>query len=217
MNDEHLDAQISAYLDGDLEPEDALRIESRLGESAEARALYDDLQRLRAETRALSRGVTPARDLWVEIEPRLAGRKQGQVITWASVRPKAFAVLAAAALVVIGMSLFLQGPVVAPHESTDKSRDTARAWQREVADAEQQYRETKEALNTALASRENELAPETLAVLEANLEAIDTAVNEIRQAMATDPQDPRLLRLLVATQEKELNLLQRILEAPEGT
>jgi anti-sigma factor RsiW len=218
MKHEDFEERLHDYLDGELDAEQKKLVEHTLTESEEAQALYDDLIRLRDQARLLARPQLPERDLWEDIAPRLTPREAAPAhrghFGWAGMLA-----LAATVAIVAGVAFLLpeletadpgMGPQAQEHTET-------MTWQEEVARADQQYQKTRAVLTAAIEERESDLSPETLAVLEKNLAAIDTAVTEIRTAMASDPNEPLLLRLLVATQEKELNMLQRILEAPQGS
>ncbi len=53
-------------------------------------------------------------------------------------------------------------------------------------------------------------------VLRDNMAVIDAAINEINVALADDPENPVLLHMLVATRDKELNLLEELVSGPQG-
>jgi len=218
MKHEDFEERLHDYLDGELNPAEAAEVEAALADSETLRALYDDLVRLRDQARLLARPQRPDRDLWEGIAPQLTPREVAPAhrphFGW-----ERMLALAATVAIVAGVAFLLpeletadpgMGPQAQEHTET-------MTWQEEVARADQQYQKTRAVLTAAIEDRESDLSPETLAVLEKNLAAIDTAVTEIRTAMAADPNEPLLLRLLVATQEKELNMLQRILEAPRGS
>jgi hypothetical protein len=44
----------------------------------------------------------------------------------------------------------------------------------------------------------------------ANLEVIDRALAEVREALARNPQNPELNRMLVATHRKKVDVLRRV-------
>jgi hypothetical protein len=68
----------------------------------------------------------------------------------------------------------------------------------------------------ALAKRKESLSPETEAALRETLAVIDNSVHELNLALADDPENPALLHMMVATRDKELNLLEQLVSAPDG-
>ena len=58
-----------------------------------------------------------------------------------------------------------------------------------------------------IAAQADSLPAETLATLEENLLVIDEAVQGIRAALDSDPGNPSLVRLLLATRQKEMDFL----------
>jgi hypothetical protein len=60
------------------------------------------------------------------------------------------------------------------------------------------------------AARRAALPAEDLARVEANLEVIDRALEEVRQALVKDPASPELNRMLVATHRKKVDVLRRV-------
>ena len=82
------------------------------------------------------------------------------------------------------------------------------SWPRPSGD----YEAAANALLEALQQRRAQLQPETLAAVQANLEVIDRALAEVRQALAKDPSNPELSRMLVATHRKKVDVLRRVVK-----
>jgi hypothetical protein len=79
-----------------------------------------------------------------------------------------------------------------------------------VAAAERDYEDAANALLDALQKRQSEIAPETLVAVRANLDVIDRALAELREALVKDPQNLELNRMLVATHRKKVDVLRRV-------
>ena len=79
-----------------------------------------------------------------------------------------------------------------------------------LAQAERDYEAAANALLAALQQRRRALTPETIAGVQQNLQVIDRALVEVRQALAQDPHNPELNRMLVATHRKKVDVLQRV-------
>ena len=78
------------------------------------------------------------------------------------------------------------------------------------------YTKARAELLDALAQREGQLSPKTKVALRDTMAVIDNALNELNVALADDPENPALLHMLVATRDKELNVLEQIVTGPEG-
>jgi hypothetical protein len=68
------------------------------------------------------------------------------------------------------------------------------------------YRATRAALEQTFRERLTLLAPETRTRIEQNLEIIRRANDDIRAALATDPNSPLLQQLLESTWQQEIDL-----------
>jgi hypothetical protein len=67
-------------------------------------------------------------------------------------------------------------------------------------------------LLTVLESRKDSLSPVTRKTVERNLQAIDQALSEIKDALAKDPGSHELLRLLSSTRRRKIEALQRVVK-----
>ena len=85
-----------------------------------------------------------------------------------------------------------------------------------LAAAERDYEAATNALLEALQERRARLQPEAFAAVETNLEVIDRALAEVRQALAKDPSNPELGRMLVSTHQQEGGRAQPRREAFDG-
>ena len=79
-----------------------------------------------------------------------------------------------------------------------------------LAAAEREYEDAAQALLEALQHRRTALPAEDLARVEANLQVIDRALAEVREALVKDPASPELNRMLVATHRKKVDVLRRV-------
>ena len=81
-----------------------------------------------------------------------------------------------------------------------------------LAAAERDYEAAANALLEALQQRRSGLQPEALAAVEANLQVIDRALAEVRQALVHDPANRELSRMLVSTHRKKVEVLSRVVK-----
>ena len=211
--------QLSEYLDGELEPRDRGALETHLAACERCRADLDALRAVIARARALP-DVTPAGDLWNGVAARIGARTPALAPRRI---PRRFAftlpqlVAASLALMVLsGGMVWLarlggdrtdfpsviatdsappsaaEGPAVQPANFADGAYDSA------IAD-----------LQRALENGRGRLDKETIRVLEVNLQAIDRAITQCREALAGDPANVYLNTYLVEARARKLQLLRR--------
>jgi anti-sigma factor RsiW len=218
MNCPQIDERLDDYVDGALGAPAASEIEAHLRGCALCRDREQRLRQVLAHAAALPRSVAPPRDLWPDIARRLARERSW---SWRSVglRP---AVLAAAATVVVALAAALWSgrapqavrtveiPAASPR--TALVPVAAGVSDPVLAEAEREYAAAATALLEALQQRRARLQPETLAAVEANIEVIDRALAEVRQAIVQDPRNPELTRMLVSTHRKKVDVLSRVVK-----
>jgi hypothetical protein len=79
-----------------------------------------------------------------------------------------------------------------------------------LAQAVGDYERAATALLEALQRRRAVLSPDDMARVEANLQVIDRALAEVREALVKDPGNPELNHMLVATHKKKVDVLRRV-------
>jgi predicted anti-sigma-YlaC factor YlaD len=218
MTCHEIDERLDDWLDGALPAEAASEVEAHLLSCASCREQERRLRQLLAHAAALPRSLTPPRDLWPGIARRVARER-----SWSSAAsgwgPWA---LAAAATVVIGLGAVLwRGPfpsrvrtvqIPAPSPVITLVAGTAVVSDPILAAAERDYEAAANALLEALQQRRGGLQPEARAAIEANLQVIDRALAEVRQALVHDPRNPELSRMLVSTHRKKVEVLSRVVK-----
>lgn len=215
MTCQELDLQLDDWLDGTLTGDAAREVESHLAGCAACRERERELRQLLAHAAALPRSLAPARDLW----PGIAERTSGPWLGWGARGFQPLA-LAAAAVVVLGLAALVLtrlGPervrtVTMPAASPSATTFVAggSAADPVLAQAEREYEEAANALLEALQRHRGALPAEDLARVESNLQVIDRALAEVREALVKNPTDPQLNRMLVATHRKKVDVLRRV-------
>jgi hypothetical protein len=76
--------------------------------------------------------------------------------------------------------------------------------------AETEYGRATDALKAALDTRRGSLSPETLRTVDQDLRVIDAALDSLRSALAKEPGNEELSRLLISTHQRKLDLLQHV-------
>ena len=85
-----------------------------------------------------------------------------------------------------------------------------------VSSAEPHYDEAVADLEQALDAGRSQLDPETIKILESNLAAIDNAIAQSRQALASDPANVYLHSHLAEARQRKLALLRRGISLLDG-
>ena len=210
--------RLSEYLDGELSPPERAAVDAHLTQCEECRATLEDLRGVVAEA-SLLRDVRPARDLWSGVAARIAPpRARVSPFRRAITSRLSFTLpqLAAAAVAL----MVLSGGLVWMARSGDPRADfepiNAQSEPRRVTPitapvnfADQHYDEAIADLERTLEAGRTKLDPETVRVLEANLGAIDRAIDQCRQALATDPANVYLNTHLADARQRKLALLRR--------
>ena len=207
--------RLSEYLDGELDAADRAELERHLSTCAACTATLAELRDVVARARRLP-ARPPAADLWPGIEPRL-GAVKSLAMPFAPrvARRVSFTMpqLVAAGLALMVMSggavwVLQHGgratdlPPVAAANEIDPSTLPA-------STADPRYDEAIADLQQALQAGRSELDPATVKILEANLHAIDMAIDQSRRALTADPANAYLHSHLAAARQRKLALLRR--------
>jgi anti-sigma factor RsiW len=218
---DHWTDRLSDYIDDELPPHDRAALEAHLSGCDDCRTLVADLRAVVARAAALA-PAEPSTDLWPAIRDRIGG--DVRVIPLAKpapVRARRLTLsiphLAAAAAIVAFLSggavwLALRGPttqaepafavdVVAGEGAPSTTVSFAGTREYDAAIAQ---------LERDLADARARLDPATVAVVEHNLDVIDSAIAEARSALADDPANPYLNRHLDNTLMTKIEVLRRV-------
>ena len=201
MNCIELRALLDAYARGSLAPAELAAFEDHLATCAECTALLDATEPMPEGVHALRTSVEPAADLWPGIQARLAprlglGRRRVTLPGWQ---------LAAAAVLLIAVSSGITAVLIRPHPGTAALLIPAPG----LSPLEAQYASAASELSAELGRARARLAPATLAIIERNLAVIDSALAETRRALAGDPGNAALERLVIATWQQKMDFLRR--------
>jgi hypothetical protein len=217
---------LDEFVDGALNGHDRAEIEEHIGGCEACRHTVDFLVALQTGAADLPREIEPDRDLWPELEARIAPTRVTQV----DFRPRGplalfgarsvtgqWAAIAAAALVLIIASsgitaYFMSGQVLDPGSTTSGIGGIAEpvgSTLEAFRPAEIGYVQAIDDLVRALDERREELDPETITVIEANLRVIDAAIRRTKAAIEKYPESPELATVLADNYRRKLGFLQR--------
>jgi anti-sigma factor RsiW len=214
MTCHELDERLDDFVDDRLAGQESAEVQAHLASCASCRERAQQLRRLLAHAAALPRGVAPPQDLWPGIREAIE-RRSAWAGFWVSWQPIA---LAAAAVVAALAALLWSGAgptavrTVAMPSTSPQLRPAAGTGPSDpvLAEAVRNYEQAASALLETLQRRRTVLSAEDLARVEANIQVIDRALVEVREALVKDPESPELNRMLVATHKKKVDVLRRV-------
>ena len=210
--------QLSDYLDDELQESERAAVEAHLKDCAACTAVLNDLQRVVARAQvAATLARPPQTDLWQGVAGRIERISQPRRVSFTITQ------LAAAAAILIAVSAGiswrlhtsiadrLEGPRV---DSFSGSVAEVQPRPDEVSVtgvslADDQYDAAVADLEKALKLGRGKLDTATIAIVEQNLQTIDQAIAQAREALAADPANSYLTGHLVEARRRKLDLLRR--------
>ena len=228
--------QLSDYLDGELSADERGTVEAHLRDCAPCAAVLDELKQVVARAQSVD-ARPPQADLWAGIASRIdagAAPSMGRVMPFAKREARRVTMtlpqLAAAAALLMAVSGGLawktatRADATSPAAAMNGSRDTGAAADAaqaaaaagtadvraaNVSMADAQYDAAVTDLEQALKAGRGHLDASTIAIVEHNLQIIDQAINQAREALVTDPANTYLSGHLVEARRRKLELLRR--------
>ena len=164
----------------------------------------DSLDRMIA---SLQKDIVPPGNLWPGIAARLPGRTR---------RATPMALAAVVALAAAGLASFFTWAVL-ESRSVPRVIQTVAATSSFEEPRDPKYVLARDAVEKTFHERLGLLAPETRAKIEASLAVIKKAHEDIRKALAADPQSPVLEQLWESTGQDEFDLYDRVVQATQPT
>lgn len=226
---ETFEAALPAWLDGTLAHDERERAERHRAGCAACAALVTDLEAIMTNARQLP-DLEPSRDLWPDIEARIAPRVlelPARAATPAPALPLR-RWLAAVALVTVSITgtwaVMRNRPGSAPAGEVAGGPGQPRT-PRPVLVADGAARPGAaatlaaelDALERIVADREHQLDPETVRIVRENLAIIDRAIDEARRAMATEPDDALLDEQFTRVLGRKVELMRQAALLPSRT
>jgi len=226
--------KLSDYLDDELEAAERAAVDAHLRECADCTAVLNDLRRVIARAQAAAAAARPPQtDLWTGDAGRIERIHQPRRVSLTVTQLAAAAVLVAA---VSGGLVWQFGSAKGSRNQTSASGEVAQTFpgspERGTRDsggpaesgtfagtdsvaivgvslADDQYDAAVADLERALKQGRGKLDKATIAVVEQNLQTIDQAIAQAREALASDPANSYLSGHLVEARRRKLDLLRR--------
>jgi hypothetical protein len=202
--------------DGTLPAPRRIEVERHIAGCADCSDSLARIRALLARASALPAHVAPPAHAWSGIADRIDAEKVVAMPHVPAARAPRFrrsAMLAVAALTLIvgssGITALVmrnRAPVVTlPVAPAVRLAPLPAAFE----NVERTYLETVEELATALNAAKSRLSPRTIETVRRNLEIIDAAILEARQALLDDPASTVLREMLARSYEQKIDLLRR--------
>jgi hypothetical protein len=188
----------------ELDPRDERRIRMHLAECSDCRRSFEELSAIVTAARELPR-PEPSDRVWQSISKSLSSRGASRPS-----RSWFYPALAAAAALVLGVSIWLLFRSAAPAPASTAAEQAALANMvtEELEAAESHYDKAIVGLEQIIAQNQGVLPGEIATVLNQNLDLIENAIAESRTAIASDPQSPMAQESLLSALRSKVSLLQ---------
>ncbi len=219
MNCADLLKLIDDYVDGELPRSSRSEARAHLVECASCRAEEARVRALTGAAAALPEELPLPRDLWARIDARLREGEAGAPPVPSALPRGRHAALAAAMIVVlvggaVAAALLFRQPAppaipagaeaVAPAAGGDSPAAVP------LDEAGKALLEAKQSLKEAFSQQSGSLSPGTVRQVEENIQIIEAAVAEIQAALAKDPGNPQLRKLLITARQREVAVLTKV-------
>lgn len=214
---EHWTERLSEYVDGTLPVKERRHVDAHLPDCEECASVVRELRAV-AERASTLADRAPARDLWPGIAARIDMPGAAEVINLSDVRARrrfAFTmpqlIAASIALILVsagGAQLIRQaGPEQAPVAVQSYGPELMQVALGSAA--VQRYDHAVAELSQVLEAGRQRLDPNTVRILERNLQLIDGAIVEAMQAVADDPASVYFQAHLAETMQRRLAVMRQ--------
>ncbi|HJR52904.1 MAG TPA: zf-HC2 domain-containing protein [Gemmatimonadota bacterium] len=204
MTCEEVRGRLDDWVEGKLGGREAESVAAHVAGCDACRAEARALEELLGAAAGLPREIRPPQDLWDGIDARLADEPEPGAFPLTSRRlPRAG--LPAWALIAAALALVLVTAAVT--SILTRSHDAPIGEEARFLAASQELLAGLEA---------QDLSPETMEIVRRNLEVIDAAIAELQLALERDPGNGELTRMLLATYQRKIELLEQAARSGEG-
>ena len=213
MNCEDVRERLDGWVEGALGEEERAAVAAHLETCDSCRAEARGLEALLAAAADLPREIRPPRNLWAGIDARL-DRPASGLPRWALVAAALALIVVTAALSSILTRRWDEAMALKLRRSGGPPAGAPAAPGASPAGEEARFLAASQELLAGL--EDQDLSPETMAIVRQNLEVIDAAIAELRIALERDPGNGELSRMLLATYQRKIELLEQAARSGEG-
>jgi len=204
-------SRLDAWIDQELDAQEADEVRRHLGACPQCRGLADDLARLRSAAGELG-PIAPPAHIWLEVAGQIridAGTASPSTREPRGRRAQVQWLGLAAALVIVTIGLWMLGrtapPETAPVSAEASGADLVTA---ELDLAVEHYERAIATLESMAAAGDLPVEPAVTATLRENLGVVDAAIAESRQALEQDPTNQSARDSLFDSLRQKVGLLQ---------
>jgi hypothetical protein len=209
------DIWLDEYADGAMTAEATRAADAHLATCARCRALVADIRAIRSMSRSLESHVPPPH-VWVRLAAAIEAQPKRRWLF--SLSPFALQPAAALAMAaVLGTGLWWVGGRLAPAAGPAAGAGfqaplmTAGVGSVTLQMAEQEFTTAIAGLEEMTTAQQDALDPETVGVMQANLSVIDSAIDQSRAALVSEPESDVAQQSLFEALRSKVALLQNIL------
>ncbi|TDI36527.1 MAG: hypothetical protein E2P02_24885 [Acidobacteria bacterium] len=207
MKEDAFTDQLSDYIDRELEPEEREALENHLEQCTDCRIVLAELRGVRREAKTLTRHAPPER-AWASIAESIRTGQRAR-----SRRSYFQSGLAAAAAVVLGVSLFVALRPSREIQMADLAQEDPAALANlvteELRSAETHYENAITGLEQIIELNDGTLPSALNGTMTESLDLIEQAIHESREAMATEPGSLAAQESLLEAFRRKVELLQK--------
>ena len=203
------------FLDGELSEHESSSIESHLSSCLPCRSSYNEFHELVQAAGRLPEKVEPARDLWPEITAKIEASQTKSVLRFPSPSASSRWLQLAAAMALLVLGLWIassRGVDVTRRETLTEHTGSLESLteQAELAHSEDGVMLARTDLLTTIERKRGIVDEQTLQQIEADMRVLETAIGQIRSALAEQPDNRKLRLALAARYQQEVRVLQRV-------
>lgn len=224
MTETHWTDRLSEYLDGELPVAERHELEAHLSSCADCRETLEELKAVVVRAASLE-DASPEKDLWdgiakaidarsreddhvIDLSARLGHRGHEEVDRRLRISVPQLAAAGMALMMASGALAWSLRPLAEGSASVAAVAEPAVLMQASLpSDAPGSYSEELSALQRLMAEHRDELAPNTVRILEKNLDIIDRAIRESRSALDADPGNAYLVEHLDRAFKRKVDYL----------
>lgn len=202
--------RLRAYADGLLPPRERAETAVHLASCPECRADLEWLRGVAVELQGTLGPAAPERDLWpgIAIRIREGASSIGSKHIAIPARPLLAAAAVAGLLISGGITLSLLRSQAPPPGASASSRESPGTLPLLFVEAEREYIQTTDALQSLLEGQHEHLPPSVRQEVVENLAMLDRTIHEARGELAANPDDFELMLSITMTYKHKMNVLQ---------